>query len=280
MTSTIEKTAGPVRALRWMRLLLHVVQGLLVTTFVYPRVAPRTRARITQSWAKKLLQILNIVLDAHGAVPSADDNKHSKLFVVANHVSWLDIFVINAAQPSRFVAKSEIRDWPLAGWLVEAAGTIFVHRTRRSDTARINREIHDALEVGDTVAIFPEGTTTAGDRLLRFHTSLFEPAVANSADISPAAIGYRNERGEPTSSVAFIGETSFSQSMTNIIGTPRVIAHITFAPVISTHQRNRREVAAEAEAAIARILGVPLSATHHRFDNSKEAPSAESANSG
>ncbi|NJR72494.1 MAG: 1-acyl-sn-glycerol-3-phosphate acyltransferase [Gammaproteobacteria bacterium] len=134
-----------VRALRWTRMLLHVAQGLLVTGLVYPRVSPSLRAQLTQLWSAKLLRILNIVLTVHGARPATDV---ANLFVVSNHVSWLDIFVINATEPSRFVAKSEIRDWPIAGWLVEAAGTIFVHRSKRSDTARINSEIQAALAEG------------------------------------------------------------------------------------------------------------------------------------
>jgi len=251
-----------VRAIRWTRLLLHVAQGLLVTTLVYPRVSQPVRARLTQLWAEKLLRILNIALSVHGARPAFDT---PKLFLVANHVSWLDIFVINATQPSRFVAKSEIRDWPIAGLLVERAGTIFVRRSKRSDAARINREIHDAWEGGDTVAVFPEGTTTAGDRILKFHTSLFEPAVVNAVTLAPAGIRYRNENGEPNPSVIFIGETTFGESMGVIIGQRRMIAEITFAPPLDTTSMTRRDAALAAENAIAAILDVPKPHAHQRF---------------
>jgi 1-acyl-sn-glycerol-3-phosphate acyltransferase len=264
--TTVESPAPtsnfPVRAFRWTRLLLHVAQGLLVTLLVYPRVKPRIRAAITQAWSEKMLRILNITLSIHGARPAEHTNK---LFVVANHVSWLDIFVINAATPSRFVAKSEIRDWPIAGALCDAAGTIFVHRAKRSDTARINAEIHDALEQGDTVAIFPEGTTTAGDRLLKFHTSLFEPAVANTALLAPAAIRYRNTNGEANSAAVFIGETTFAQSMSAIISQKKMIAEITFAPSIATDSLSRRDAALHAENAIAAILDVDKPHAHQRF---------------
>jgi 1-acyl-sn-glycerol-3-phosphate acyltransferase len=193
------------------------------------------------------------------------------LFVVANHVSWLDIFVINATQPSRFVAKSEIRDWPIAGWLCEAAGTIFVQRAKRSDTSRINREIHDALAQGDAVAIFPEGTTTRGDRLLKFHTALFEPAVANSAIVAPAAIHYRYENGNVAEAAIFIGETSFGQSISAIISQRRMIAEITFARAIVASNSTRREVAIAAEEAIATILNVPKPHAHQRFNVDAQA---------
>lgn len=245
-------------------MLLHVAQGLLVTSLIYPRVSPAVRARITQAWAAKMLRILNILLAVHGARPGEDARQ---LFVVANHVSWLDIFVINATQPSRFVAKSEIRDWPIAGWLCESAGTIFVRRSKRSDTTRINAEIHDALEQGDTVAFFPEGTTTCGDRLLKFHTALFEPAVANHAVVAPAAIRYHDDGGAPSAVTTFVGEITFAQSISGIIAEQKLIAEITFAPGIATALLTRREAALAAEDAIAAILNLPKPHAHQRFND-------------
>ncbi len=250
------------RALRLTRMLLHVAQGLIVTGLVYPRIAPRVRARITQAWANKLLLILNIRLSVSGHRP---DDDARQLFVVSNHVSWLDIFVINATQPSRFVAKSEIRDWPVAGWLCESAGTIFIRRAKRSDTTRINAQIHDVLAGGDTVAFFPEGTTTRGDQLLKFHTSLFEPAVANQAVIAPAAIFYRQANGAPTEATIFSGQITFRQSIFAILAERSIAAEITFAPGIATATLNRRTAAAAAEDAIALMLNVPKSRAHQRF---------------
>ena len=234
---------------------------------IFPRVSARTRQRLTRAWAAKLLRILNIALSIHGARPATDSRY---LVVVANHTSWLDIFVINATQPSRFVAKSEIRDWPGAGWLCEKAGTIFVQRAKRSDTSRINREIHDALELGDVVAIFPEGTTTCGDRLLKFHTALFEPAVANGATIAAGAIRYVNGDGTPAPAASFAGETSFSESMSMIIAQQSMRAEMMFAPPISTIGSDglaisRRDAALAAEDAIARLLNLPKPHALQRF---------------
>lgn len=258
-------------------MLLHVAQGLAVTTLIYPHVAPRHRAMLTQSWSVKLLRILNIKLAVHGA---STGERADKRYLVANHISWLDIFVINAACPARFVAKAEIRHWPIAGWLCEAAGTIFIERTRRRDAARINDVIHDALEAGDTVAIFPEGTTTAGDQLLKFHTALLEPAVVNAAHVQPAAIRYIHTNGEPNAAPVFIGETTFGESLGRIIITREQIAEITFAPAIECESMNRREVAQRAECAIAAILNVSPGTAHHRFgsttDTGAQLPQAHS----
>ncbi len=229
---------------------------------MFPRVATATRARITQRWSAKLLRILNIVLSIHGARPQADARN---LIVASNHVSWLDIFVINAAQPALFVAKSEIRDWPLAGWLCERSGTIFVRRTKRSDTGRINIEMRDTLLTGATIGLFPEGTTTAGDRLLKFHSSLFEPAVANAATVAPTAVRYLTSEGEHNPAAAYYGDIGFSDSMRQIIGQKSMIAELTFAPPIAASGITRRELAQKSEAAIAAILDVPLPDQHQRF---------------
>ncbi len=253
------------RLLRWTRLLLHVGAGLALVGMLYPRVSPRRRARLTGWWARKLLRILNIVLSVHGARPGPEARN---VIIAANHVSWVDIFVISAAHPARFIAKSEIRDWPIAGWLVDKAGTIFIRRARRSDTAKINEVMHAVLAEGATIGFFPEGTTTGGDRLLKFHTSLFEPAVVNAATLAPVAIRYRASDGERSSAMAFIGEISFAESVGLIIRQKSTIAEITFAPPIAASGHSRRELALLAETAVAAILNVPQPHAIQRFDNS------------
>lgn len=255
-------TRRPVRIFRWLRLLTHVAVGSMIVGLVFRRVSPARRARLTGWWAKKLLRILNVVLLVHGTRPPA---KTRNLIVAANHVSWVDIFVISAAHPARFVAKSEIRDWPIAGWFCDKAGTIFIRRTRRSDTAKINELMHAVLAEGATIGFFPEGTTTRGDKLLKFHTSLFEPAIVNSATLSPAAIRYRASDGERNDAVAFIGELSFAESVSLIIRQKSMIAEITFAPPIAATGLTRRELALQAEGTVAALLGVAPPHAHHRF---------------
>ena len=265
---TRARTQRVFRGIRWARLLTHVAVGLIAVGVLFPRVSAHRRAIITGWWARKLLRILNILLSIHGARPSADARN---LIIAANHISWVDIFVINATQPARFIAKAEIRDWPVAGWLSDKAGTIFIRRTRRSDTAKINQIMHDALAEGASIGFFPEGTTTSGDKLLKFHTSLFEPAVANAATIAPAAIAYRTSDGEPSAAAAFIGELSFAESIAMIISEKSMIAEITFAPKIEAAGLTRRELALKSEAAIAAILDVPLPHAHTRFTHDGNA---------
>lgn len=257
------------RGLRWLRLFLHIGTGLFLTGLFFPRISEHRRARITGWWARKTLRILNIVLSVCGERPVEAERN---LMIASNHVSWLDIFVISAAHPARFVAKAEIRDWPIAGWLADRAGTIFIRRTKRSDTARIRDEMRDALAAGATIGFFPEGTTTAGDRLHKFHSSLFEPATANSASVAPTAIRYLTSEGTIATAAAYFGDLSFSESIGQIIAQKSMIAEITFALRINASGMPRRELALTTEAAVATILKVPIPTAHHRFQTPTPTP--------
>lgn len=270
----VSETHRFIRAIRWTRLGIHIATGLLVAGVIFPRVKNAKRALITQWWSLKTLRILNIVLSIHGVRP---DTRARDMIIAANHISWLDIYVINAAHPARFVAKAEIRDWPIIGWLCEKAGTIFIRRTHRHDTARTNTEIHDVLRSGATIGLFPEGTTTAGDRLLKFHSSLFEPAVVNQATLAPVALRYHTSDGDRCVAVAYIDDLSFAESLQLIVSQKSMIAEITFAPPIPAGSASRRELALRAEAAIAAILNVPIPDAHQRFGNTVEATSLDQA---
>ena len=184
--------------------------------------------------------------------------------IAANHVSWLDVFALSGVMPTRFIAKSEIRDWPIAGWIAERAGTIFIRQDRRRDTERISELVRAALTQGDCVGLFPEGTTTEGDRLLKFHSSLFEPAVANRAHVHPCAIRYEHADGTLCRAMSFAGELSFMQSLGLVIRQRGVVARIRFAPTVETAGCGRREIARLAEARVASLLGLAPSGTPPR----------------
>jgi 1-acyl-sn-glycerol-3-phosphate acyltransferase len=242
-----------VRFARWARMAAHGASGALILRFVYPRTSSGTHRRIMQWWSGKLLRILNVKTVVEGAPPAGA----SAAMIAANHVSWLDIFVIASVHPARFIAKSEIRDWPLVGWIVEKAGTLFIRRGGgRRDLAHIAERAHAALADGDCVGLFPEGTTTEGDKLLKFHGALFEPATANAARVHPVAIRYEHEDGTLCRAASFAGEISFMQSLGLIMRQRRIVARVMFSAPIDTAGIGRREVAREAEARVATLLGV------------------------
>ena len=235
-------------------MLLHALEGALILRVVFPRADARRRRELVGWWSAKLVRIAGVETRVEGAPPAAGE---LGAMIAANHVSWLDIFVVSGIVSTRFIAKSEIRDWPLAGWIAERAGTLFIRRDRRRDTARMAESVHAALAQGDCVGLFPEGSTTEGDTLQRFHTSLFEPAVANRAHVHPCAIRYEHPDGTLCRAAAYVGMLSFMQSMGLVLRQRGLVARVRFAPAVETAGRSRREVAGEAESAVASLLGLP-----------------------
>jgi len=257
-TLSIPRTPRLLRALRWTRLVLHLGSALVLLRFAWPRADARRRHEIAIGWSRDLLTILAIRVHCEGRPPP--HGRHGAM-IAANHVSWADIFAIASIRHTRFIAKSEIRDWPIAGWLAERSGTIFIRRARRHDTARINAMVHDALADGECVALFPEGTTTQGDRLLKFHSSLFEPAVANRALVYPVAVRYEHADATPHRSAAYVGDLSFMQSLALVIRTRETVARLVFAEPIDTGELSRQEVAAEAHRRVATLLRLAQAGT-------------------
>ena len=235
----------------------HAALAALLLRAVYPRVGCERRRALTRWWSGKLLAILNV----HAEVEGDDDAIAGSIMIAANHVSWLDIFVISSVRPTRFIARGEIRQWPVAGWIAERAGTLFIQRNQWRDTARINARVRSVLDEGDWVGLFPEGITTEGDRLLKFHSALFEPAIAHRVRVQAAAIRYEHADGTLCRDMSFFGERTFLQSLRLIIGQPAVRARIVFLPPIDTDGSTRRAVASAAAQGIATRLGIEPAGT-------------------
>jgi 1-acyl-sn-glycerol-3-phosphate acyltransferase len=249
------RTPPLVRAYRFVRLIAHLIAGCAIAGVVFPFVGTATELRIIRRWSRRLLRILNVRLEVHGRMPGGT----TPTMIVTNHVSWLDIWVVHSVCPVRFIAKSDIRAWPLVGWLVARAGTVFIQRTRRHDTARINRTIAEILARQERVGLFPEGTTTDGTRVLPFHASLFQPALAAGARVVTAAIRYPGRDGQPNLDASYTGERSLAESLRLILAQPRLHAALTFTGVVETDGKTRREVAALCRTRIEHGLGLSTS---------------------
>jgi 1-acyl-sn-glycerol-3-phosphate acyltransferase len=184
--------------------------------------------------------------------------------LVLNHISWLDIFVVDAIFPATFVAKSEVRAWPVVGWLCTLVGTLYIERGKRAAARHALEAIVHALAAGTPVAICPEGTTTFGDTLEHFHAALFQPAIDAEAEILPLALRYVDGSGRRTDSAGYVGETSFLQSLWAIVSAPHMFAEITYARAFSAAGGERRTVAEKAHGAIAAALGIPVQRKGHK----------------
>jgi 1-acyl-sn-glycerol-3-phosphate acyltransferase len=229
-----------------------LLAGLLVTLLLCPFCGEVIRLRLKASWAAALIDALGVEIEADlsHVVPGA--------LLVANHISWIDIYVINAVLPSAFVSKAEVRDWPLIGWLVARHGTIFLRRGSRGHARIIHAEIAAVLARGQHVAVFPEGTTSDGRSLLHFHAALLQPALAAGRPVLPVALSYWEPDGQRSLAPRYDGTITLGQCMRAIVGRRRIIARLATMPACGGEGESRRQVAAEARAAIALAAGLPL----------------------
>lgn len=235
---------------RWTRvtrLALHLARGLITAALFFPFQKPDRRRREIEVWSRRLLTIMGVRLSLAGLRKSYSERP---LMLVANHVSWLDIFVIDAVVASRFVAKAEVRRWPVLGWLCARVGTFFIERAKRHDTARVNHAAGAALRAGEVVAVFPEGTTTDGSRVLKFHASLLAPALEAGATIQPVALRYERRDGALCTEAAYDGDRSLWDALVGIVSEPEVVARVSFLEPMSAAGNHRRELAHRAREAI------------------------------
>jgi 1-acyl-sn-glycerol-3-phosphate acyltransferase len=237
--------------LRLSRIVLHLFSGLWICALVFPRTDHAGRQLRIQHWSIKLLAICGVRLQIRHVSPA---QAPQQALIVANHVSWLDMFVINAVEPCRFVAKSDIRDWPLLGWLCDRAGTIFIARGKQRDVRRIYQGLITSLRNGERIAFFPEGTTVAQGALLPFHSNLFEAAI-DGVPVRPYALRYLDDDGKPHGAIDFIGDMTFVQSMFAILKAGRITAVLISLPLIESGNADRRQLAQAARNAIAAALG-------------------------
>lgn len=241
----------PTRTWRFVRLLLHICVGLVQSVFL-PHVSVTRKRKIEQKWAAGFLKILHIRLYTSTIPPDTTQ----PVMLAANHISWLDICVLLTAYPVRFIAKSEIRRWPFIGKLVSNAGTLYVEREKRSDTARINQVIDDTLQTGGRVAIFPEGRTGDGTALGYFHASLLQPVINVSGLLCPVAIRYRNQTGEISQDAPYV-DTSLLQSLQRILQQPWIDVDLLFLDPVPAQGKDRQDLARITGEAIASALCLP-----------------------
>ncbi len=231
---------------------LHLLGGVLTVACIYPFVAESRRLWLKQRWSHQLLDILGVRLDAHLAgIPPGS-------LIVANHISWLDIYALNAARPMAFVSKSEVRSWPLIGWLAINADTVFLNRSSRRHAMAVNAEISELLVSEKDVAVFPEGTTSDGTHLLNFHGALLQAAVDTGRPVQPVALAYYDADGRRSLAPAYAGETSMGESLAAILACRSLTVRLRPTPPLDSQTRQRRELAHAARGAIAFSLGLPL----------------------
>lgn len=232
-----------------LRGLWHVLWGLWIVTMRFPHLSAPARAARVQVWSLQFLALWGIHLQVLGQPVVS-----GPALIVSNHISWLDILVIHAARYCRFVSKSDIRDWPLIGALATASGTLYIERTSRKDALRMVQDMAQAMQEGEVVAVFPEGTTSDGHKLLPFHANLIQSAITAKAPVQPMALTFVDAvSGELTLAPCYIGNDTLLGSVWRTLKAPAIIAVVHFGEPQQAQSRNRRQWAADLRESVAAL---------------------------
>lgn len=237
---------------RVARTVLHGLHGLAIVLFRYPSLDRVGRRRRLQWWSAELLAVLGVRLHASGSA------HEGAALIVANHVSWLDIAAIHAVAPhARFVSKADVKRWPLINRLVAAGDTLYIERERSRDALRVVHQMADALKAGDTVAVFPEGTTSDGSGLLPFHANLLQAAVSSGAPVQPVSLRYSEAANPVSLAVTFVGDTTLAGSLWNIACGDGLAVRVQMLRTLPAPHDDRRQLATRLRDAIGAALEAP-----------------------
>jgi len=240
--------------LRLLHLLAHFVKGLYLS---YTRLhgtqshdLSDEQHEIIENWLHRSAEIIGIDIQVHGS-PAPPPT-----FVVANHISWLDILIISSVLPISFLSKDEIRDWPVIGTLAAKAGTLFIRRGSKNGAAEAIELVKTKLTAKHSVASFPEAKTTDGTSVHRFHARLFAAAIDTGTLIQPVALCYptQTDKNDVNPNVPYVEEPNLVTHAFRIMCAKRTIASVTICEPITSEGKMRKEVAQLARNAIAQIV--------------------------
>lgn len=212
---------------------------------------PRARLRFAfaRLWSKGFLRLLGIRVVVQGR-PLAPPT-----LLVANHVSWLDIILLMSVSSPVFVAKAEMERWPILGPVCRALGTLFVARGEASATQYVASRAAFLLAQRRHVVVFPEGTTSSGEKVKLFYPRLFQPAIHARVPVQPVALTYpgpKEGRNHPL--VPFVGDDELVKHIWRLLGAMHLRAVMTFCDPIATAGRPRRDLARKAQEAVMEAL--------------------------
>ena len=250
------RRAHPLKSVwRTLRFLETVFAGALILTFATATARGGTQPAwlpgIVRWWHARLSRALGVRVQVKGSVAP-------RCLLVSNHISWLDVPVLGAQGLLGFLSKSEVRGWPLAGWMAATAGTLFIERGGHQ-VAEVSGRIVERIAAGGSLVVFPEGTTSRGLGVRRFHPRLFAIAQQPGLGVQPVALAYRCEDPPgPDLAVPFVGEQSLAANLWVLLRHPGVVAEVHLLPPFEGQSgHDRRALSGRARSAILSALGLP-----------------------
>ena len=244
---------GQPRALKLFRLALQFARGTCVVALRFPRLGPTQKQQAIQRWAQQVLAVLEIEVQTNTLPPQDFAG-----LVVSNHLSWLDVLVLQSLMPAAFVAKNEVRRWPLVGYMAAACATIFVDRaSARSAHAMVDRSAA-AMAQGQAIVVFPEGTSSDGTGLGRFHPNIFESAIRAKAPVQLLTLKYLDRStGAVDTAAHFTGDMTLLESLQRVMASSRIRAQVHIGECLSAQGHSRKTLAQQAHARMHTLLFAP-----------------------
>ena len=230
-------------------ILIHLFIGALCI-LIFPVINRKLKKFLIKTWSSLLLNIFKINLVVTNDLKKILDKKN--YLIVSNHISWVDIFIINSACPVAFVAKKSISKWPIVSWLVKASETIFIDRKRITKIKETTKEIENFLQNKGSICIFPEGTSSDGSQLLNFKSNLLQTAINKNISVLPIAIQYFHNQNF-CSAPAYYGDLSLLDSIRNLSKFNNIEAKLTILTEIKSIS-DRKVLANEAYVKISEVI--------------------------
>lgn len=243
-------------AIRGSQFITHLSLGVILGSAYRLRYGRHWHLTVTGQasirwWAQHMTRIVGIRITQYGRPLSAD------VMHVANHISYLDILVISSIVPVRFLSKHTLRYWPIVGYLAQLCGTVFIQRAKSSRLSQTLDALRAALRSGRPLLIFPEGTTSLGTEVLKFHSGLFQAAINNKVPVQTLTLHYRRD-GRADRIAAYIDKDNFLISLLRLMAQSKTEAHIHFSPPIDSTAHTRQQLAAYCQAHIRHTLNRQL----------------------
>lgn len=247
MKSFLQKSLRVTGRLFWLagEILLALLDFVINVIFAPKVPLPRARSLWLQQVCRRVLRIMKVEITTQGPIPLQG-------LLVSNHVGYLDILVLSAVAPAVFIARSDVKRWPVLGWFAILAGSLFVRRAKRSDVTRLNREVTHALDAGALVVLFPEGTSSDGRDVLPFRSSLLEPVIRLNHPLSAACIRYSLPDGEGGGDVCHRGDMTFASHLVKLFSKSRISATVSFVR-LEQGPHSRKELARNLHMQVMRL---------------------------
>jgi 1-acyl-sn-glycerol-3-phosphate acyltransferase len=246
---------APIRAVIGLIALIMMMVSAISLYLLVNNDAKRKRMieACQQTLSRLLLACLHVQVQYSGKA-----HTEAKMFV-ANHISWLDALLFVPAPRLRFIAKSEVKDWPILGLLAQLLGTVFIRRENKFQVYRSLPNAQRHIQDGDILMVFPEGTTTVGEQTGPFRPMLLEVAQREKVLVQPIAIRYWNHKQERSKAAPFIDDDGIFMNIMKLLFQRKTVAHVQFLPVMNPQELDRKQMATHSQHIIQKVLQQPYS---------------------